>query len=94
MLDRIRTFLTSRGWTYSGVSSPILINMLDTVISAVFRTIPYCTSQVLTSDCDGREDTALDGLLLCDTSTSSKRYSLEHATTRYLQLFEETISRR
>lgn len=36
----------------------------------------------------------LDGALPRSTSLLPKRYSLEQATTRYLQLFEETISRR
>ena len=36
----------------------------------------------------------LDGLGPRDQSLLPKRYSLEHATTRYIQFFEETISRR
>ncbi|WP_321382454.1 glycosyltransferase family 4 protein [Rhizobium sp.] len=36
----------------------------------------------------------LDGPLLRNTSLLPKRYSLEHAATRYLQFFEDTVSRR
>jgi glycosyltransferase involved in cell wall biosynthesis len=35
----------------------------------------------------------LDGPLFRNTSLLPKRYSLDHATTRYLQFFEETIAR-